>query len=73
MTKFQNPGARRSVIDELEATHLAVVAADEAHLGGLRASNPHQPYELRSNRLRRPAGPSLTGQANRRPELEAAG
>ena len=73
MTKLSNPGARRSVIEELEATHLAVIAADEAHLAGLSAPDAPERYEASARRLRRPAGPSLTGLANRRPDLEAAG
>ena len=35
MTEPTNPQSRRSVIENLEATSLAVQAADEAHLRGL--------------------------------------
>ena len=71
MTERAIPPRRRSVIQELETTSLAVLAADEAHLQGLW---DREVLELpaKARRLRRPAGYSLTGLANRRPDLETA-
>ena len=71
MTERAIPPRRRSVIEELETTSLAVLAADEAHLQGLWDPEVLD-LPAKARRLRRPAGSSLTGLANRRPDLETA-